>query len=55
MFGYLRRSGACYLRVNHLAALPDPLAERNIEFLWLSLDSRHDQPSMLQARPDRHA
>ena len=34
-------------------ALSDLLANRDIEFLYLAMDSRHDQPSMLRAYFDR--
>ena len=53
MFGYMRCADVCHAQVNHLAALGDLLADRNIEFLYLAMDSRHDRPSMLQAYFDR--
>lgn len=53
MFGFMRCADICHTQVTRLAALAEMLAGRDVEFLYLAMDSRHDEPSLLHAYFDQ--
>ena len=53
MFGYMRCADVCHTQVTHLAALGNLLGDSNVEFLYLAMDTRHDDPTMLHAYFDQ--
>lgn len=53
MFGFMRCADICHTQVARLATLADLLADREVEFLYLAMDSRHDDPTLLHAYFDQ--
>ncbi len=53
VFGYLHCDDVCHAQSGRLAALAGLLEGHEIEFLYLAMDSRRDEPSMLHAYFDR--
>ena len=53
MFGYLRCADVCHSQVMNLMAIDNRLDDENIEYLYLALDSKHDEPSLVREYFDR--
>ncbi len=53
MFGFLRCEAVCHSQVAELAALSAALADENVQFLYLAMDSLRDDPVQLQGYFDQ--
>lgn len=53
MFGFMRCEEVCHSQAAYLTSLADTLQGENVEFLYLAMDSKHDEPSLLREYFDR--
>ena len=53
MFGFMRCEEVCHAQVTQLAALANILEDKEIQFLYLAMDSKHDDPSLLREYFDK--
>ena len=53
MFGFMRCQETCHSQVMNLVALADQLDRTEIEFLYLAMDTRYDEPALLKEYFDR--
>lgn len=53
MFGFMRCEEVCHSQVTQLAVLANILEDAEIQFLYLAMDSKHDDPSLLREYFDK--
>ena len=53
MFGFMRCEKVCHTQVTQLVALANLLDDTELQFLYLAMDSKHDDPSLLREYFDK--